>query len=376
MDINISNLEKDRVGAVKEINERVSTITDKNHRIFELKKKNQELEKFKFVLDYKITELKRLIQPKEDEMEQLGEQITQMENELTSYRQQSAHLTLDLKKLNLKLNGMEKEITETTKEKEGVTQALKRFKTDLHETYCHLDDAKELKAHTKRLYQRHVANTFNAQSRHGAADVHKDYQRQRKFLEKSVDSLQNKLGKDLLVHKKENTRITNENIALIREINELRREISILRSAQKLKDQTKSTFLNIALSHLIFVPIKLFINPPFLCRHCARSSVGNGGDRFFTETPRYGGGIDSSARTNPGPQSANCNLPAHGSRGAAHSSAPAFSRGQFASSSPRSRGAKQPRFSARLIACGHWRCTTSGTVMSCAIALELVFYQA
>lgn len=49
-----------------ELQERESTIKDKDKRIYDLKKKTQELEKFKFVLDYKIKELKRDIDPRED----------------------------------------------------------------------------------------------------------------------------------------------------------------------------------------------------------------------------------------------------------------------------------------------------------------------
>lgn len=45
----------------REIRERDETIGDKERRIYELKKKNQELEKFKFVLDYKIKELKKQV---------------------------------------------------------------------------------------------------------------------------------------------------------------------------------------------------------------------------------------------------------------------------------------------------------------------------
>jgi len=41
---------------------------DKEANIYELKKKTQELEKFKFVLDYKIKELKRDIGPREDDI--------------------------------------------------------------------------------------------------------------------------------------------------------------------------------------------------------------------------------------------------------------------------------------------------------------------
>merc|ERR1719321_1666990 len=54
----IDALLKDKESNEKEIRERDKTISDKEHRIFDMKKQNQELEKFKFVLDYKIKELK------------------------------------------------------------------------------------------------------------------------------------------------------------------------------------------------------------------------------------------------------------------------------------------------------------------------------
>ena len=47
----------------------------KEKRIYDLKKKNQELEKFKFVLDYKIKELKKQIEPRENDIKIMKEQI-------------------------------------------------------------------------------------------------------------------------------------------------------------------------------------------------------------------------------------------------------------------------------------------------------------
>ena len=47
-------------------------------RIYDLKKKNQELEKFKFVLDYKIKELKKQIEPREKDIKQMREQIAEV----------------------------------------------------------------------------------------------------------------------------------------------------------------------------------------------------------------------------------------------------------------------------------------------------------
>ena len=56
-----------------ELRERETTIKDKDIKIYELKKKTQDLEKFKFVLDYKIKELKREIGPRENDISDLKE---------------------------------------------------------------------------------------------------------------------------------------------------------------------------------------------------------------------------------------------------------------------------------------------------------------
>jgi cilia- and flagella-associated protein 57 len=47
------------------VEERNETIAQKESRIFEIKQKNQELEKFRFVLEYKINELREELEPQE-----------------------------------------------------------------------------------------------------------------------------------------------------------------------------------------------------------------------------------------------------------------------------------------------------------------------
>lgn len=51
-------------------------------------------------------------------------------------------------------------------------------------------------------------------------------------MEKAVDSLKRKLAKDSEVHRIDNLRITQENVSVIREINDLRREINFLKHEQ------------------------------------------------------------------------------------------------------------------------------------------------
>ena len=53
----------------------ISFVPLQEKRIYDLKKKNQELEKFKFVLDYKIKELRRQMEPRENEIKRMKEQI-------------------------------------------------------------------------------------------------------------------------------------------------------------------------------------------------------------------------------------------------------------------------------------------------------------
>jgi predicted RNase H-like nuclease (RuvC/YqgF family) len=47
-------------------------------QIYDLKRKNQEMEKFKFVLSYKITELKKQIEPRDREIRAKKEQIQEV----------------------------------------------------------------------------------------------------------------------------------------------------------------------------------------------------------------------------------------------------------------------------------------------------------
>ena len=57
-------------------------IADAERAISELKKDNQELEKFKFVLDFQIKQLKRQIEPREVEIEQIKQQIADIDHKL------------------------------------------------------------------------------------------------------------------------------------------------------------------------------------------------------------------------------------------------------------------------------------------------------
>jgi septal ring factor EnvC (AmiA/AmiB activator) len=67
---------------MKEISEKDIQVGFKEDDIYKLKKKTQELGKFKFVLDYKIKDLKRAIAPREATIKQLQLDTEKMDDNL------------------------------------------------------------------------------------------------------------------------------------------------------------------------------------------------------------------------------------------------------------------------------------------------------
>ncbi|CAG9461063.1 unnamed protein product [Pedinophyceae sp. YPF-701] len=227
----ITSLEKDIVGLKKEIRERDETIGDKEKRIYDLKKKNQELEKFKFVLDYKIKELKKQIEPREAEIARMRDQTREMDHELERYHKQNGSLELAISELKLRVQALQGEVLQQRTKLGDARVYVKRFRHDLHDCVQHVQEPKVLKEKVKALYHIHVGSE-EIEEVEVDMQVEGEHERQRSYLENTVESLKRKLQKESDKARQDSMRIMQENVALIKEINELRREIKGLRMGQ------------------------------------------------------------------------------------------------------------------------------------------------
>merc|ERR1712087_885465 len=88
----------------------------------------------------------------------------------------------------------------------------------LHVKQRSLQEPKQLKESVLALHKKYMPNGIKKQELD--SDIQREYNRQRDYLEKSVESFKRKLIKDSHVHRSDNTRILQENVALIREIND------------------------------------------------------------------------------------------------------------------------------------------------------------
>ena len=193
---------------------RDETIADKEKRIFDLKKKNQELEKFKFVLDYKIKELKRQIEPRESEIADLRRQVEEMDLELEQYHKSNAALDLMIGELRLKLDGMSKELAQQKSLIKAGESYTRKFRRDLAMCAAGVEDQNDLKAGVKELYQRYVLDEDKRKSSEEEStagfDLQAEYARQREHLERNVAQLKRKVLKDETMYKADKKRMANE----------------------------------------------------------------------------------------------------------------------------------------------------------------------
>ena len=238
------SLEKDIQGHKKEIREREETITDKEKRIYDLKKKNQELEKFKFVLDYKIKELKKQIEPRENEIVELRQQTKEMDSELAQYHKSNAALDLMIGELRLKIDGMQKEIDKQNDALVVAERFNAEYSAEIAEAKKVAERPNLLKGRIVSMYKAYVQQQPGGSNQIKSSqekNSQEDSNRQRDYLEKSVESLKQKISKDMKLHKAERLRLMRESVELTKEINVLRREYKALELAHSKRRTSQSS---------------------------------------------------------------------------------------------------------------------------------------
>jgi len=231
---------EDRIAQHKhEIKERDKTIGANERTIYELKKDNQELEKFKFVLDYQIKELKRQIEPRENEIADMKETVRRMDKSLESVHKENGELKNGVQEMKDKLAMKQQAIRRQRQLYRQTCAELSALSNDISELVEFIQEPQLLKDAVQRVYQCHVTEKIHAAE--VDPDVAKEYRRQKAYLEKSVDVLKKKLSRDIAARKNDNMRLMQENVALIKEINKLRREIKLMHQVQRQKELNTAT---------------------------------------------------------------------------------------------------------------------------------------
>lgn len=184
----------------QEVSERDKTIGEKERRIYDLKRKNQELEKFKFVLDYKIKELKRDVVPREEEISHMKEQTNMMDNELQNLNAVNENLGVVIDDLRVRQDTMiEEQQVQRSKLREYANK-INTFKDGLQEAVQAIQNPRLLKAIMVRIFNEQVKLEGSKQADTGN-ELKIEYGLQKGYLLKNAKSLKEKFMREQGTHR-------------------------------------------------------------------------------------------------------------------------------------------------------------------------------
>ena len=207
------------------IREKDTSVALKEKAIYGLKKKNQELEKFKFVLDYKIKELKRQIEPRENELKEMKKHVGFMDGELERYHKSNANLDREIGTLRRDLDRKQVEILANREHVRKMESFQNRFKCTLHDAVQLIQQPTKLRAAALGLYENFSGNKGDRDDVSFKMDdaTRKEFERQKAFMKTTVASLKRRVASQLDSNERENRKLISENMGLIKEITELRK---------------------------------------------------------------------------------------------------------------------------------------------------------
>ena len=240
----LKSLQKEIKDQAAEISAKDKLIGDREKKIYQLKKKTQELEKFKFVLDYKIKELKRDIAPREMEITRLKKETNEMDKNLKHYNKINANLGYIVDDLRTRQEHMQELIKKNRSKIRANDIFIKGFTNAVYRTVQFIDDFDQLKRAVNENMYPYVKDQ-EIKNVEIDPDIKKEYENQKRYLENSVNSLKKRLEKETQIHKEDNNNIMKENMELINQIAELRKEVTTLNS--KLRNQDCKTIIVIIL---------------------------------------------------------------------------------------------------------------------------------
>lgn len=196
----LKNLQREIKDQAAEISAKDKLIGDREKKIYQLKKKTQELEKFKFVLDYKIKELKRDIAPREMEITRLKKETNEMDKNLKHYNKINANLGYIVDDLRTRQEHMQELIKKNRSKIRANDIFIKGFTNAVYRTVQFIDDFDQLKrAVNENLYP--YVKDQEIKNVEIDPDIKKEYENQKRYLESSVNSLKKRLEKETQIHK-------------------------------------------------------------------------------------------------------------------------------------------------------------------------------
>ncbi|KAJ3354747.1 Cilia- and flagella-associated protein 57 [Entophlyctis luteolus] len=194
----IAMLDKEIVTFKKEMSDRDELIQDKERRVYELKKKNQELEKFKFVLDFRIKELKEQVEPRETQIAVMTEQISAIDSDLAEQHALTQERQAQISALATRLAQMQERLAAAVARVRACVRVLRGLRVDVEDSVQYIQDPPVLRKCLKAMFAKYCARDAAATLVRGAEverEVRDEYSRQTASLAEGIAGLRHAIAK-------------------------------------------------------------------------------------------------------------------------------------------------------------------------------------
>ncbi|KAL4457327.1 hypothetical protein ABPG75_012192 [Micractinium tetrahymenae] len=221
----IEGLRRDVAALQRDVAGRDEAIAEKEKRILDLKHKTQELEKFKFVLEYSIGELRAQLDPKDLQLGDMREKVAGMAALLAELGRNSTEVSLEKEGLRQREAALQKEIA---RQRAALTESANRIKQvqcDITLAVEQIQAPDQLKAAVVRLFRAHAEGSEGARKAAlgedpGEAAASSVAKRHIEMLERSVEQLKASLDAEKRSSAANHRRLVAENADLIKQLRE------------------------------------------------------------------------------------------------------------------------------------------------------------
>ena len=199
-----------------------------NH-LLAFKAKNEELNKWRNVMDYRLNKLKIQTDPKTKEIEGLRKQIDTNEDLLRSMKKTSQEDDHKLKSMESEINDLYNEIIKSENATSKCDAKIKQFKNRLHSIYTEVDPEK-WGSELKKMYKEYVRESNIDKEDKTMVETLSEFDRHKDALSAKVTDLRNKIENDTATSGNSYLKQIRNNENMIKDLQKLREENKKLRS--------------------------------------------------------------------------------------------------------------------------------------------------
>lgn len=211
--------------------------------LLQYKSQNDELQKWRVVLESRYNDMNSLVGPKHQEIENLRRSIAQNENTLRNLKLMNAKDSHSLEEMENEINSLYNEILKTENHTAAREAKIQQFKNAVHRVYTECEP-NQWEAEVKVIHNEFVKGNIVDDTDPALADTFLEFERHKISLEERVAELKDQAIMDTQSTGNSALKQTMQNQDLINEVARLREENQNLRSQIHFEDAKISQLLN------------------------------------------------------------------------------------------------------------------------------------